>query len=82
MFYHKQLSKSEFISLAKKGQIAYGGNRKLKIFGLLSCSSGKRMTKENRVFFDSEDEAIRNGYRPCGHCMKERYDKWKELKRG
>ncbi len=54
-----------------------GGNAKLKIYGLLTCSSGKKMKKENRVFFVSEKEAIDLGYRPCGHCMKQRYQIWK-----
>jgi methylphosphotriester-DNA--protein-cysteine methyltransferase len=36
------------------------------------------MKKENRIFFSSEKEAIENGYRPCGHCMKEKYERWKK----
>jgi len=35
------------------------------------------MKKENRVFFQSEKEAVAQGYRPCGHCMREEYKKWK-----
>ncbi len=35
------------------------------------------MKRENRVFFSSEKEAIANGFRPCGHCMKQKYQKWK-----
>nr|WP_317126867.1 Ada metal-binding domain-containing protein [Chryseobacterium bernardetii] len=35
------------------------------------------MKKENRVFFTDESEALQNGYRPCGHCMKESYRQWK-----
>lgn len=57
-------------SLIRKGEITLGGYRRAKIFGLLSCRSGKRMKAENRVFFKSEAEAIAAGYRPCGHCMK------------
>ncbi len=37
----------------------------------------KRMKSENRVFFLSENEARENGFRPCGHCMKLEYQKWK-----
>jgi len=58
-------------------QISMAGNLKLKIYGSLICSSGKRMKTENRVFFASENEAIRHGYRPCGHCMRDAYKKWK-----
>jgi methylphosphotriester-DNA--protein-cysteine methyltransferase len=67
----KKLLDSDIIKLA--------GNRKLKIYGTLNCSSGKRIKTENRVFFESETEAIATGYRPCGHCMKEAYQKWKAL---
>ena len=61
----------------KQRKIRFGGNLKLKIYGTLSCASGKRMRRENRVFFLSENEAIENGFRPCGLCMKEKYQKWK-----
>jgi hypothetical protein len=59
------------------GDIQLAGNRRLKIFGTLTCSSGKRMKMENRVFFKSEKEATDSGYRPCGHCMRQDYLKWK-----
>src|SRR5258708_8895898 len=58
-------------SLIRAGKIRFGGNKILKIYGTLSCSSGKRMKAENRVFFESEAEARLAGYRPCGHCMKD-----------
>ena len=51
-------------------EIILAGNERLKIFGMLNCSSGKRMKRENRIFFASEQEALKNNYRPCGHCMK------------
>ena len=58
--------------------ICFAGNKNLKIYGLLSCKSGRRMKRENRVFFNSEREAIENDYRPCGHCMKTAYAEWKK----
>lgn len=61
-----------------KEEITLAGNRQLKIYGTLQCRSGKRMKIENRVFFVSEKEAITHGYRPCGHCMKGKYQKWKD----
>jgi methylphosphotriester-DNA--protein-cysteine methyltransferase len=64
-------------SLIKKGEIIFGGNRQLKIYGTLNCKSGKRMKTANRVFFGSVKEAIQKGYRPCGHCMKMDYQNWK-----
>ncbi|WP_262512196.1 Ada metal-binding domain-containing protein [Mucilaginibacter conchicola] len=60
-------------------QITFGGNHKLKIFGTLNCSSGRRMKIANRVFFKNEQEASSAGYRPCGHCMRAAYQKWKLL---
>lgn len=62
----------------RQGEIRFGGNRKLKIYGALHCASGKRMKRENRLFFASEEEAKEKGFRPCGHCMKKEYRKWKE----
>ena len=56
--------------LIKEKQIAFAGNRRLKIYGTLDCKSGKRMKRENRVFFTSEQEAIAQGFRSCSHCMK------------
>lgn len=65
--------------LIDKGEVQFAGNRKLKIYGTLNCSSGKRMKVSNRVFFESQDEAINLGYRPCGHCMRQAYPEWKAL---
>jgi methylphosphotriester-DNA--protein-cysteine methyltransferase len=70
--------KDRLHSLIRSGAVTLGGNCKLKIYGLLSCRSGKNMKIENRVFFRDEATAIAHGYRPCGHCMKEAYKKWKE----
>lgn len=61
----------------RSGAISWGGYKKAKIYGLLTCSSGKRMKVENRVFFKDEAEALQHGYRPCGHCMPEKYKQWK-----
>ena len=78
MFHHTGLTKRELKSLIDKRAITIGGNIQLKIYGTLSCRSGKRMKKENRIFFESEEEAVSKGYRPCGHCMKTEYRKWRE----
>jgi hypothetical protein len=63
--------------LLDKNEIKLAGNSKLKIYGRLNCASGKRMKPENRVFFKSAAEAIKFGYRPCGHCMHLQYKYWK-----
>jgi methylphosphotriester-DNA--protein-cysteine methyltransferase len=65
--------------LLNKNEIAFAGNSKLRIYGLLKCRSGKRILVQNRVFFISEQEAVATGYRPCGHCMGAAYKHWKAL---
>jgi len=72
------LSQPEIKRLVRESKITFGGNLKLKIYGTLHCSTGKRMKKDNRVFFASEEEALQHGYRPCGHCMKAQYKLWKK----
>lgn len=79
MIRHSDISDQSLKQQIKSRLIRFGGNTNLKIYGTLDCQSGKRMKRENRVFFDSEDEAIKNGYRPCGHCMKGAYKEWISL---
>lgn len=60
-----------------------GGNKRLKIYGRLDCTSANRYIKKghyvkDRVFFADEKTAIEAGYRPCYYCMRETYKKWKE----
>lgn len=61
----------------QRGIITLAGYRPGKIYGTLSCSSGKKMKMENRVFFQTEQEAITAGYRPCARCMRDKYLEWK-----
>ena len=77
MIKHSEIDQSALIALIKEGKLRLGGNAKLKIYGTLTCKSGKRMLRKNRVFFESEDEARSEGYRPCGHCMRKEYLVWK-----
>ncbi len=77
MFSHAALTDDEVFSLLRSGKIALAGNRRLRIYGRLDCLSGRRMKRGNRVFFESEAEAIRLGYRPCGRCLKEAYSAWR-----
>ncbi|WP_298735041.1 Ada metal-binding domain-containing protein [uncultured Chitinophaga sp.] len=74
---HPLLRQRILHSLIRQRRITLGGHRKLKIYGRLSCSSGKQMKAENRVFFATATEAIHAGYRPCGHCMPAAYQEWK-----
>ena len=78
MMLHKNIldakgGNSRLIRLVRSGAVQLAGNKRLKIYGKLTCSSGKRMKMENRVFFSDETEAKQLGYRPCGHCMRAEY---------
>ena len=77
MWVHSDLNHEELKRLIHSNVIQLGGNARLKIYGTLSCSSGKRMKKVNRVFFTDEREAKQFGYRPCGHCLHKKYQQWK-----
>jgi methylphosphotriester-DNA--protein-cysteine methyltransferase len=83
MINHTDLGSTPFarnrslLKLIAEGQITLGGYCKNKIYGTLTCTSGKRIKPENRVFFKNEQEAIAAGYRPCGNCMSARYKQWK-----
>lgn len=78
MWRHCELTQTELHLKLKQHQIVFAGNAQLKIYGRLTCASGKRMLKKNRVFFVDEQEAITHGFRPCGHCMQQAYKKWKD----
>lgn len=83
MISHQLLGKTDYTRsrqlkiLISKGLVTIAGNKKLRIYGTLQCSSGKKMKIENRVFFVSEEAATEEGFRPCGHCMREAYLLWK-----
>ncbi|MBC7830089.1 MAG: metal-binding protein [Chitinophagaceae bacterium] len=77
MIRHEEISDSDLRDEIRRRSVCLAGNSALKIYGILNCASGKRMKKKNRVFFRSFKEANELGFRPCGHCMKEEYKKWK-----
>src|ERR1051326_9074890 len=79
-FEDNERGKLKLRQLINTQKIVLGGNASLKIYGTLQCKSGKRILRKNRVFFSSEEDAIKAGYRPCGHCLKEKYFDWKKSK--
>lgn len=81
MILHSDIDKDTLRGKIEDLSIRFGGHAKLKIYGTLDCTSGKYMKRENRVFFASEEEALKQGFRPCGHCMKEAYRTWISLNR-
>ena len=79
MVKHIDITNADLLASIKQNKICLGGNIPMKIYGTLHCKSGKRLKKQNRIFFISKNEAIANGYRPCGHCLKNEYKFWKSL---
>ncbi|MGW1260111.1 Ada metal-binding domain-containing protein [Streptomyces sp. NPDC002513] len=60
----------------------WGGRRGSKIYGRLDCPDALRAIArggyvKHRVFFADEATAVAAGFRPCGACCKDRYQKWK-----
>lgn len=78
MVRHVAISDQALRGAVRRGELIFAGNSRLKIYGQLGCSSGKRMKKAHRVFFGSQSEALDEGYRPCGHCLGADYKKWKD----
>jgi methylphosphotriester-DNA--protein-cysteine methyltransferase len=63
-----------------------GGHRRTKVYGRLDCPGALSLIRrgknvvEHRVFFADEQTAIAAGYRPCGTCMREAYEAWKQTR--
>ena len=76
MIKHRDITDQALKEKLHHRDILFAGNRALKIYGQLGCRSGKRMKRDKRVFFVSENEALQEGYRPCGHCMRKKYNQW------
>lgn len=47
---------------------AYIGNTRSGIFHYDSCQYVYRMNDSNKVYFDSREDAVDAGYRPCRVC--------------
>lgn len=69
---YKVWKHGEIIETPYPGQ--YAGITTQKIFGRLTCGSGKRAKKENRIFFRIWEDAIGAGYRPCKVCKPEKIE--------
>ena len=51
-------------------EIRYIGNLNTKKIHLTSCKCSKDISHENKIFFDSYDNAKRLGYKKCSICLK------------
>jgi hypothetical protein len=59
-----------------------GGHRGHRAYGRLDCRTALLAIARggyvaNRVFFADETTALAAGYRPCGACLKAKYQAWK-----
>jgi methylphosphotriester-DNA--protein-cysteine methyltransferase len=68
MIHHSAIKPPDLHKLIRSGRVSLAGNKKLRIYGTLGCGSGKRMKVRNRVFFESEEEALMLGFRRCMVC--------------
>lgn len=78
MILHSEISDADLRVKLKNKTILFGGNKNAKIYGTLTCAQGKRLKREDRVFFSSQHEAQEENYRPCGNCLRNEYRKWKD----
>ena len=46
----------------------YVGNANSKVFHYSDCTSANKMNPANKIIFNSRDEAVQTGYRPCKKC--------------
>jgi methylphosphotriester-DNA--protein-cysteine methyltransferase len=66
---------------------AYGGHRRLRIYGRLDCPSALRWLARghytrHRLFFADTLTARAAGYRPCAVCLPDDYTRWKQPTEG
>ena len=53
---------------APKADITYVGNKNSHVFHLPNCSGARSMSEKNKVEFNTREEAIEQGYKPCTQC--------------
>ncbi len=70
MIHHIKIRDVNLHKLIKQKEVGFGGNINLKIYGTLHCKWGKRMKRENRVFFLSETE----GYKKWFPALRKLYE--------
>lgn len=62
----EQESPEESENLEKEAEII--GSTSSDKYHKPSCSYAKNITEDNRIYFDSEEDARGQGYKPCGVC--------------
>lgn len=51
-----------------QSEATYVGNKNSQVFHLADCSSAEKMAEKNKVYFNSRDDAVKEGYTPCKSC--------------
>lgn len=64
----KETTISEKIITETETKVQYIGNKNTKVFHTKDCNSLPK--EENRIFFNSLEEAKENGYKPHKNCIK------------
>lgn len=54
--------------LMASAAFAYVGNSNSYKFHIEGCRAEQKIRADHRVYFDTREEAINDGYTPCGIC--------------
>lgn len=57
-----------FICIISSYSEPFVGNKRTKVYHYSWCRYAKRIKSQNRVYFNSWEEAVAAGYRPCKYC--------------
>ena len=49
-------------------EVSYVGNKNSQVFHSADCSSAEKMSEKNKVYFNSREHAVKEGYTPCKSC--------------
>lgn len=67
-FYYDNEDYNVATAKADVSTASYIGNKNSKKFHLSTCSGARDIKEENKVTFDSREEAVNNNYTPCKTC--------------
>ncbi len=58
------------VTIAKPKPVtkAYVGSKSTKKFHFAECTWAQKLSEENKVYFSSYNDFIKNGYTPCKSC--------------
>lgn len=59
------------INIRKENIKMFYASKKYKVICLQSCYHVKNIKLENLITYETMSEAIKDGCRPCKHCMKD-----------